>query len=187
MTGSMDHDGMHDTAAAAAAGMKPVASPVPIRMVPALDTHAIVASILVDRAASISRDPAHEVVILVAHGPVPEDDNKLWLRDMRSLADQMRDGSHYVAIDCLTLRDDADDPVRDAATAQLRQKVEQITKDGNTALIVPLILSYGGIEGGLRKRLDGLTYRMPSQALLPDKRIVRWVIESAESSRPSNE
>ncbi len=73
-------------------------------------------------------------------------------------------------------------PVRNAATEQLRQKVEQITKAGNTALIVPLLLSYGGIEEGLRKRLDGLNYRMPSQALLPDKRIVDWVIETAQTS-----
>jgi sirohydrochlorin cobaltochelatase len=183
MTGAMDHGAMQDSAAAAAA-MKPITSPVPIRMASALDAHPIVANILMDRAASISHDPAHEVVILVAHGPVPDDDNKLWLDDMGLLADRMRATNRYAAIDCLTLRDDADDLVRDAATAQLRKKVEQVTKDGNTALIVPLLLSYGGIEDGLRKRLDGLSYRMPSQALLPDKRIVNWVIaeEASQSS-----
>jgi sirohydrochlorin ferrochelatase len=173
--GSMDHMPMRDPVSVAEA-MKPVTSPVPVRMASALDAHPIVADILVDRAASVSRDPAHEVVILVAHGPVPDDDNKLWLLDMGSLAERMRPTTHYAAIDCLTLRDDADAPVRNAATAQLRQKVEEIIKDGNAALVVPLLLSYGGIEGGLRKRLDGLDYRMPSQALLPDKRIVNWVI-----------
>lgn len=179
MDGAMDHTMMHDSAAATAA-MKPIASPVPVRMAPALDAHPIVADILADRAASISRDPSHEVVIVVAHGPVPEEDNKLWLHDMSLLAGRMRTRTHYAAIECLTLRDDADAPVRDAATAQLRQNVEQITKNGNTALIVPLLLSYGGIEGGLRKRLDGLTYRMPSQALLPDERIVNWVVSTAK-------
>ena len=182
MTGAMDHAAMQDSAAAAGA-MKPVTSPVPLRMAPALDAHPIVADILMDRAASISHNPAHEVVILVAHGPVPDDDNKLWLHDMGLLADRMRTTTHYAAIDCMTLRDDADDPVRDAATTQLRKKVEEVTKGGNTALIVPLLLSYGGIEDGLRKRLDGLSYRMPSQALLPDKRIVNWVI-AAEAPQP---
>jgi hypothetical protein len=93
----------------------------------------------------------------------------------------MRQRTHYASIQCLTLRDDADDAVRNAATAQLRDEVEQITRTGNTTLIVPLLLSYGGIEGGLRERLTGLTYRMPSQGLLPDPRIANWVIDTAHA------
>jgi len=46
-------------------------------------------------------------------------------------------------------------------------------------LIVPLLLSYGGIETGIRKRLDGLDYAMSPQALLPDARLARWITESA--------
>jgi sirohydrochlorin cobaltochelatase len=176
----MDHGNM-DHAAAAFEATKPISSPVPIRMASALDHHRIVADILSDRAASISHDPAHEVVVLVAHGPVPDDDNKKWLDDMSLLAAQIQLKSHYAGIECLTLRDDADDPVRNAATQQLRQKVERITKKGNGALIVPLLLSYGGIEGGLRKRLAGLTYSMPTQGLLPDKRVVDWVVETVQA------
>jgi len=45
-------------------------------------------------------------------------------------------------------------------------------------VFVALLLSYGGIESGLRKRLDGLAYVMVPQALMPDERLVRWVLES---------
>ncbi len=182
--GPMDHSAMtHDASmnSAAADGRKPVASPVTIRMASALDHHQIVANILADRAASISRNPAHEVIVLVAHGPVPEQENKLWLNDMELLGQEIGRQTNYAGIESLTLRDDADDPVRNAATKQLRQKVEGIAKAGNTALIVPLLLSYGGIEAGLRERLSGLTYRMPSQGLLPDPRIVSWVKDSVQS------
>jgi hypothetical protein len=178
---TMDHGAMSNQAMVAEP-TKPIASPVPIHMASALDANSIVASILVDRAASISQDPAHEVIILVAHGPVPEDDNKLWLQDMGVLADKMRSKTSYAAIDCLTLRDDADDPVRNAASAQLRQKVEQVMSRGDTALIVPLLLAYGGIEGGIKKRLDGLVYRISSQGLLPDGRIVDWVVSQQDGS-----
>jgi sirohydrochlorin ferrochelatase len=179
---AMDHGSMtHDPSEA----MKPISSPVPIRMASALDHHPIVADILCDRAASISHDRAHEVVLLVAHGPVPDDENKLWLADMDILANEMGQQSHYAGIESLTLRDDADKPVRDAATQQLRQKVEQISKGGDTVLIVPLLLSYGGIEGGLRDRLKGLNYSMASQGLLPDKRIVDWVIAAAQDASKS--
>ena len=187
MFASMDHGGsmtmdhtIHDPAMSAEAEM-PIITSVPVHMAAALDHHPVVAEILKDRASSISRDSAHEVVVLIAHGPVPDDENKQWLNDMGLLAEQIRKQTHYASIQCLTLRDDADDPVRKAATQQLREKVEQITKEGKTVLIVPLLLSYGGIEDGLRKRLSGLSYKMPTQALLPDKRIVNWVIVTANN------
>ncbi len=104
---------------------------------------------------------------------------------MSILAKDLGCRTHYAAIDYLTLRDDADPPVRNAAAEQLRQKVEQVTQSGKTALVVPLLLSYGGIENSLRKRLAGLTYRMPAQGLLPDTRIVGWVMQSAQSAVPN--
>jgi sirohydrochlorin ferrochelatase len=119
---AMDHAHMNHGPSEA---MKPISSPVPVRMASALDHHRIVAEILRDRTASISHDPAHEVVVLVAHGSIANDENKLWLADMSILAGEMRQQSHYAGIEFLTLRDDADKPVRDAATQQLRQTVEQ--------------------------------------------------------------
>jgi hypothetical protein len=48
---------------------------------------------------------------------------------------------------------------------------------GKTALIVPLLLSYGGIEDGMKERLKGLSYTMALQGLLPHGRIAHWVLE----------
>lgn len=173
----MSHAGM-DHMAANPEASKPVHAKVPIRLAPALDHHAIVADILVDRAATISHDPAKEVVVIVAHGPVPDDENLLWLKEMRQLADRMRTKTAYAGIVGLTVRDDADDAVRNQATKELRKQVEEISGSGKTPLIVPLLLSYGGIENGLRERLKGLDYRMPQQGLLPDPRLADWVIDT---------
>ena len=38
-------------------------------------------------------------------------------------------------------------------------------------------MSFGGIEQGLRKRLEGLDYTMTSQGLMPDGRVVEWVLQ----------
>jgi hypothetical protein len=51
---------------------------------------------------------------------------------------------------------------------------------GRRVLIVPLLVSFGGIEKGLRERLDGLAYAMPSAGLAPDHRLVGWVLEMAK-------
>jgi hypothetical protein len=155
--------------------VKPVHSPIPIRLTSALDHYAIVADIFLDRAEKISTNPAREVVLPAVPEPVLEDENLQRLKDMKLLADAMQVKTKYGQIICLTVRDDADDPVRDKATRELRSHVEEIGKAGTTALVVPLLLSYGGTENGLRDRLKGLVYKMTTQGLLPDPRIPAWV------------
>jgi hypothetical protein len=163
----------------AADGTTPVTSAVPIRMTRALNDHSIVADILASRARSISRSPREESVIIVAHGPTTDDENRQWLADMQVLAAQVGATVPFASIDYLTLRDDAVKPVRDQATAELRAITTRRLGEGRRILIVPLLVSFGGIERGLRERLDGLAYAMPSTALVPDDRLVTWVLSMA--------
>jgi len=169
-----DHD-----APGAASGTTPVVTPATVRMTAALNDHPIVADILTSRAKSISRSARDESVIIVAHGPNEEEDNARWLEDMRSLARRVGEHERFASIDVLTLRDDADETVRNAATAQLRQIVSTNIDAGRRVLIVPLLVSFGGIDRGLKERLQGLEYSMPSAALVPDDRLVDWVLAMA--------
>lgn len=174
----------HGEHAAPADGTRPVQSSVPIRVGKALDDHPIVADILVSRASAISRDPAHEAVVLVAHGPVPDADNALWLEDMNRLAVRVRAAVPFAKVEAITVRDDAPAPVREVATADLRALVTRLSSGGGSrVLIVPLLLSYGGIEAGIRKRLEGLDYTMASQGIMPDDRVLQWVLDAAGEAR----
>lgn len=156
----------------------PVKSAVPIRMLHALDAHPLVADILLSRASSLSRQPENEVVVVVAHGPVADEENAKWLANMRILVELMRIKSSFTRIEYLTVRDDAPEPLRARAAAVLREVVKRGIDDNKNVLIVPLLLSYGGIEEGIKKRLEGLRYAISDQALLPDDRIARWVLLS---------
>ncbi len=165
-------------------GTRPIASAVPIRVTGALDSHPIVAQILTDRARAISSDPAREAVILVAHGPVGDDENAKWLENMQALARGIRRQAPFASIDCLTIRDDAPAPVKEAATAELRALVTKRRDAGARVLVVPVLLSFGGIEPGLRKRLEGLDYTMTAQAIVPDDRVIEWIrLQAAAGSR----
>ena len=157
----------------------PVETTVPISVTTALDGHALVAEILISRALDTSRQPGEEVVVVVAHGPTSHEDNDLWLENMDILVERMRPRTRFSRIEHLTVRDDASDSVREEATAELRAVVEGAVQEGKSVLIVPLLLSYGGIEAGIRRRLEGLTYRMADQALLPDERLSEWVLMQA--------
>ena len=163
----------------------PVETAAPISVTAALDGHAVVAEILISRALDASRTPEEEVVVLVAHGPSTEEDNDLWLANMGVLVERMRLRTRFDRIERLTVRDDAADPVRERATAELRAVVEGAVREGRSVLIVPLLLSYGGIEVGIRRRLEGLPYRMADQALLPDERLSEWVLMQAGAATTS--
>jgi sirohydrochlorin ferrochelatase len=171
--------GDHAAHAPAADGTTPVTTSVPVRMTAAFNRHPLIAQIVADRARSISSAPEREAVILVAHGPVPDDDNRRWLDDMAVLAANIRSAAPFGAVDFMTVRDDAGPAMREAATRELRQKVASQRAAGRRVLIVPHLMSFGGIEQGIRKRLEGLDYTMTEQALMPDDRIVQWVLASA--------
>lgn len=179
---SMSHGhgahGAHGHHALSDDALKPVKVDVPVTMTSAINRHPIAADILMDRAREISRDPSKEVVVLVAHGPNSDDDNAKWLEDLAALADRMQERTKFARIDYLTVRDDAKAEVREKAKAEFRALVEKAMREGHHALIVPVLLSYGGIEEGIRKRLEGLEFTMATQALLPDTRIATWVLES---------
>ena len=164
-------------APAAADGTQPIVTTLPVRMTPALDSHPLLGAIVADRARSISTDPSRESVILVAHGPVGDDDNARWLADLGALSAHVQG---YASVDVLSLRDDAPAPVRDAATAELRAMVSKARGAGRDVLIVPVLLSYGGIERGLKTRLEGLEYRLPAQGIAPDARLAKWVSAAAK-------
>lgn len=161
-------------------GTLPIVSSVPIRMTAALDGHPLVASILLDRALSMSTNASDEAVVLVAHGPVDDDENERWLVNLRTLASGLAEAQRFGSIDALTVRDDAPTPIRDAATQQLRTLVERRITEQRRVLIVPVLLSFGGIEAGIHTRLAGLSYSMSSQALAPDRRLVDWVKAMAQ-------
>jgi sirohydrochlorin ferrochelatase len=158
----------------------PIATSATIRITPALNRHPIVGAILADRARSISTAPTSEAVILVAHGPAPESDNRRWLDDMAVLATYASTSAAFASVDYMTVRDDAGPAIREAATRELRAKVEAQRTLGRRVLIVPHLLSFGGIEKGIHKRLEGLEYAMASQGLMPDPRLVDWVLDSLQ-------
>ena len=154
----------------------PIEPRVPISVGPALDGHPLVAEILISRALDVSESPKDEVAVVVAHGPSSAADNELWLGNMGILVNEMSGRTDFSRIEHLTVRDDASEPIREQATEELRAVVEAAISDGKAAVIVPLLLSYGGIEVGIRRRLEGLSYRMARQALLPDERLSEWVL-----------
>jgi len=160
--------------------IKPIASQARIMMTKPLDDDSLVASILYERIQGVSQADEDETVILVAHGPNDEEDNKGWLEKLTSLADQIQSkrlaekGRGFKSIKCTTVRDDAKESVYDEAKMKLRDMVKSA---GSTSrvIVVPVVLALGGIEAGIRRRLEGLEYVWVKKALLPHENVTRFI------------
>jgi sirohydrochlorin cobaltochelatase len=184
---AMNH-GSHHAASASdeKASLTPLSFKSEIILVSALDDHSIVADIIFSRINELSVNPPNETIIIVGHGPNPEEDNRKWVAAMESLTDQVREkqkqnGVSSRAIFCITVRDDADKEIYAQAREHLRGLVRQAGKSGDV-IIIPLLLSKGGVEQGIIKRLEGLTYKWNGNTLLPDPMITRFIESSVSQA-----
>lgn len=163
-----------------------ISTDVEIALAPPLDDHPVVAQILHERIQELSTNPSNETVLLAAHGPNAEADNKKWIATMESLsrkiqAIQQKNGEPYKQIFALTVRDDASDAIFNQAKAHLRALVRQAGQFGEV-IVVPLFLSSGGREQAVARRLEGLDFKWNGKTLLPDPLVTDFLRQSVETA-----
>jgi hypothetical protein len=146
-----------------------------LHFVPPLDDDPLVGDILVDYAAEISRMPEREEVIIVAHGPEGEADNRAQLVMLRRLADYVAARSDYAAVRVATLQDDAIAAVRRDNVAELRAMVAAAVAQGRDVLLVTNLLGTRTVQARLRRDLRGLSYRFNRKGLVQHPNFVTWV------------
>jgi sirohydrochlorin ferrochelatase len=138
----------------------------------AMDGDPLISEILYDRAKAISKDPAKTNLVIIGHGPNDEEDNKLWLKDMEQHAAYLKQKG-FRTVEVLTHRNDAPPEIKQAAKAAFRQRVEAAGRDGET-VVVPLLMSAGGIEKEVEGDLEGLKFSF-GKPLAPHPNLQRWV------------
>ena len=149
-----------------------------VTMTSAMDAHPIVSEILLDRAlANAQGKPATTTVVLIAHGPNDDGENKLWVKDLETHAAFLKQRGGFRDVKGMTRRDDADPNVKARALAEFRALV-QAGIDNGQVVVVPVVLSEGGIEGGLKQDLQGLNFTF-AKPLLPDPKVADWVKKQA--------
>lgn len=148
-----------------------------IAMTSALDDHELVGRILAERAKGLSKEPAQESLVLVAHGPVDDAAMKAWRDSTSALCAMIKAG--FKSCSYGLLRDDAAPEIRAAAVAELREKVS--SADGK-AIVLPVLIARGGIEKKIERDLKGLEYAWDGKTLMPHEGFDAWVLESAKKA-----
>ena len=132
-----------------------------------------VSQILLTRALALSRDPAGESVLLIAHGMGDEGENDRVLDSMRLAAGRIAEVG-FREVEVAALREDWEE-ARVTAEAAIRSFVESRAAAGRRVLVLPYRLS--GF-GPYAKVLQGLDYAA-GDGLLPHDAISRWIERTA--------
>lgn len=156
-----------------------VSSSATFRFASAMDSHPLISEILLERAQALAQRPHETTVVVIAHGPNDDEENRLWLRDMDAHARFLREQGGFREVKVLTHRNDAPAPVKAAARQAFRQEVVSAGRHG-TAIVVPLLLSAGGVEAEVENDLRGLSYHF-AQPLMPHPNVTRWVEAQVEA------
>lgn len=178
MHGGADHAEMEE--------LKPLNIKAEMVLTHALDDHDVVAQILEDRITELSTDPKTETVVLVAHGPNDEQDNKDWINTLESLSTKIQKiqeekGIGFKQIFGVSVRDDADKAIFNQARAHFRATVRQADQFGKV-LVIPVFLSSGGREMAVAERLEGLNFEWSGKTLLPDDRLSVFLENSVKDA-----
>jgi len=114
----------------------------------------------------LSGDPQRESVVIVAHGPNGEEEKLKWLKTMENPAE--RCAEHVQRVRGKSL------PIYEMAGNHLRAAVRQLSASSEV-IVVPLLISRGGIERGILERLEGLEFRWSGKTILPSAEITAFI------------
>lgn len=134
-------------------------------------------AIMARRAKALSKAPAKESVLLVAHGVGDDAADARWRAAMVPAAAAVKKAAPFRAVKAVTLRDDW--PQAHAkAVGEIKSFVAEAKAGGGAALVVPYRL-YG--FGPQASSLEGLDIVTDDKGLLPDPSVASWLV--AESDR----
>lgn len=128
---------------------------VPIVTVGGVEDSPLFAKALLQQTRGLSKHPARETIILVAHGQGNDHANQRWIDLLNSLATQMRadGGDAFRAIRVATWREDW--PAKSkVAIAAMREMVKEAQRDGGRALVIPARTNGRGAADRYLKGLD---------------------------------
>jgi hypothetical protein len=127
--------------------------------------------VLADRVAALSKSPAQEDVLILAHGPGDDAENARWLEKLDARAAAIRARAPFRRVQVETLREDWPEK-RTAAETRIRAFVKRANDEGGRAIVLPFRVQGFGPYATV---LDGLDYMADQTGLIPHAEITRWL------------
>lgn len=146
-------------------------------------TSPVTGDILADFAKSALRDPAKDVVLLVAHGPEEAADNAKLMKILEGHAARVKAVTGVREVRYDSLQDDAPTAVRQANVNRMRDWISAHGDQGHRVIVLQvLITGQGGVTGRLRRDFDGLTYELVDKGLAEHPLFNTWIEQSVQQA-----
>lgn len=152
---------------------------------PTPTTDPLISEILLDNATQLSRDPAIEVVALIAHGPDNAEANAKELVILEQHAAVIRAGRAFAEVRGFTLQDDAPTAVREANIEKVRNWVQAATDQDRRVIVLTTLPVKGSVHKKIRRDLEGLDYLLSEKGVVENVLFSEWidaVIATADAS-----
>lgn len=140
--------------------------------------HPLITRIILDHAMELSSDPANEVLFVVAHGPIFDEENQAQLAAMGKQAKRIQEMGGFSKVEPFTLQDDAAPAIRAANVARLRAAIEAAQADDKRVLIVTDLLAARSIQWKIERDLEGLDYAFSVKGISMHPDFPRWFEET---------
>lgn len=149
---------------------------VPVKVARAIDDSPEVGRVLAERALALTRTPGEQALFLLGHGPNESEEYAAWMANLRPVADSVKAWTGFRDVRVGLVRDDAPAPVRAEAVRGVRDLIAlQAQVTGKPVVVVPVLVSRGGVTEKLRQDLQGLPVVYAGDPLLPHPGLARWI------------
>ncbi len=127
--------------------------------------------VLLTRATDLSKNPAAEDVLILAHGPEDDAENERWIASISERAQLLRERGGFNDIHVASLREDWPEK-REVAQAQVRDYLSRSRAEGRTPIVIPYRV-HG--FGPYAEALEGLDYVSDGKGLIPHPAVADWI------------
>ena len=152
-----------------------------IVMLDPISDHMYAKKIILEYTNEISVDPENEALIIIAHGPKDEADNKVELVLMDNIGQYIKKHTNINTIKAFTSQDDAPKQIRENNLENIKAFMERSQDEGKRILMVSNLMSGQGIQRKLSKDFEGFDYVFNSKGLLTHPHYIQWIKESVKA------
>ncbi|GEM_PF-811101 len=141
----------------------------------------LIAEIIHDHALEISKNPAKDFVIIVAHGASGKDaavDNPKEMAILETLARYVKEDGGFADVKAALLQDDAPAAVREVNVQRLRAMAQGALDKGQSVLIVTNLIGARTLQPKLRADLKGIDYTFNAKGISQHPNFVEWIGEA---------
>ncbi|MBI4668732.1 MAG: hypothetical protein HY747_06040, partial [Elusimicrobia bacterium] len=162
--------------------LKQVKTKISTKLVSALDDHPCAAEILLERVRKLSKKPVQEAVAMAAEGLLAPAAQAAWLETGRNVVRRVKEEGGFADCQVFGFSDNAPQAIREKQAAQIRNFVQQQSRERRRVIIVPYLMNAGGFGKSMAKVLSGLFYKIGQEGLMPHPLIEQWVLEQVKNN-----